>query len=118
MMDNPLQGDRGATASNTLANMTRRSTRTFERTSTISEMHEDVSTSAVLVAMKKKYATVKSMSKSSVIQTQPFSHSTSATPQITTAMILKGPEHSQGHSEHSSGPVFSKSTGLSPTRDE
>ena len=29
----------------------------------------------------------------------------------------EGPHHSRGHSEHSSGPVGSKSLGWSPTRD-
>ena len=65
----PLQGELGATASNTFANTTRRSTRTFECTSIISEMHDDVSTSAASVAMKKKYTAIKSMSKSLVTQT-------------------------------------------------
>ena len=80
MMDNLSKGELRATASNTLANTTRRLTRTSERTSTIFEMHDNVSTSAVLVAMKNKYATVKNTSKSLVIQTQLSSHSTSATP--------------------------------------
>ena len=99
---------------NKFANMTRRSTRTSERTTTISETRDDVLTSAVFLAMKKKYGTVKSTSKSSVIQTEPSSHSMSVTP---TAMIPKGPKHSQGHSRYSSGPVVSKSLGSSPTKD-
>ena len=49
-----------------------------ERTSTISETRDDVSMSAVSVAMKKKYTAVKSTSKSSVTQTQLSSRSTPA----------------------------------------
>ena len=76
--------------------MTRRSTRTSECTSIISKMHDDVSTNAILVTIKKKYATVKNTSKSSVIQTQLSSHSTSAMPQITTTTIPKGPSIHEG----------------------
>ena len=89
----------------------------FERTSTIFKTHDVILVGAVSLAMKKKYAGVKNTSKSSIIQTQPSSHSTSAMPQITMATILKGLEHSRGHSEHSSGPGVSKSLGSSPTRD-
>jgi len=49
--------------------MTRRLTRMSEHTSTISEIHHDISMSTISVIMKKKYVVVKSMSKSSVIQT-------------------------------------------------
>ena len=86
-----------------------------EHTSTISEMHDNVSTSTVFLVVKKKYATVKSTSKGLVIRTQSSSHST---PQITTATIPKGPQHSQGRSGHSSGLVVPKSFGSSPTKDE
>ena len=61
--------------STTFTNTTRKSTRTSEHTSTISEMRDDISTSIVFLAMKKKYTAIKSMSKSSVIRTQPSSHS-------------------------------------------
>ena len=94
MMDNLSRGEPGATALTTLANMTRKSTRTSEHTSTISETCDDISTSAISLAMKKKYAAVKNTSKSLVIRTQPSSHSMSATPQITVSTILKGLEHS------------------------
>ena len=114
MMDNLSRGEPGATALTTLANTTRKSTRTSEHTSTISKMRDIISKGAVSLAMKKKYAAVKNMSKSSVIWTQPSSHST---PQITTATIPKGSELSRGHFEHSSGPMVSKSLGSSPTRD-
>ena len=100
-----------ATASTTLTNTTRKLPKTSEHTSTIFETHDVISTGAVSLAMKKKYAAVKSTSKSSVIQTQPSSRSTSATPQIMTATIPKGLEHSRGHSEHFNGPVVSKSLG-------
>ena len=88
-----------------------------ECTSTISEMHDDVSTSTASVTMKKKYATAKSTSKSTVTQTQLLSRSTLAMLQITAPTTPKGPQHSRGHSEHSSVPVVSKSLGLSPTRE-
>ena len=63
----PLQGELGATASTTLANMTRKSTKTSELTSTISETRDVISTGTVSLAMKKKYAGVRSTSKSLVI---------------------------------------------------
>ena len=69
MMHNLSRGKIGATASTTLANTTRKSTRTSKHTLTISMTRDDVSMSAIFLAMKKKYATVKSMSKSSVIWT-------------------------------------------------
>ena len=69
MTGNPSTVELGATAMNITANTTRRSTRTSECTSTISEMHDDVSTNAALVAMKKKYATARSTSKSMVTRT-------------------------------------------------
>ena len=52
---------------------------TSECTSIISEMHDDVSTSAALVAMKKKYAIVKNTSKSTITWTQLSSRSTLTT---------------------------------------
>ena len=93
MMDNPSKGELGG-VSTTLANSTKKSTKMFERTSTISKMHDVISTGAVSLAMKRKYAGVKSTSKNSETQTQPSSHSTLATPHITMVMIPKGPEHS------------------------
>ena len=66
MMDHLSRGEPWATVSTTLANMTRKSTRTFEHTLTIFETRDDVLTSTVFLTMK-KYATVKSTSKSSVI---------------------------------------------------
>ena len=107
----------GGTASTTLANMTKKSTKMSERTSTISEMCDVISTGAVSLTMKRKYASIKSTSKNSETQTKPSSHSMLATLQITMLMIPKGPEHSCGHSEHSSGPAISKSLGLSPMKD-
>ena len=79
MTDNPSRGELGATALNTLANMTRKSTRTSKRTSTISEMRDNVSTNASSVTMKKNYATARSTSKSMVTRTQLSSRSTPAT---------------------------------------
>ena len=66
---NPSRAELGATTPNIPANTTRRSTRTFGCTSTISEMHNDVSTNVALVAMKMKYAAARSTSKSTVTQT-------------------------------------------------
>jgi len=80
MIDNPSREELGTTAPTTITKMTRKSTETFGCTSTISDTCDDVSTSAALAIMKKKYAAAKSMSKSSVIQTQPSSHSTPAIP--------------------------------------
>ena len=72
---NPSRAELGTTASNITTNTTRRSTRTFECTSTIYEMHDDVSMNAASAAMKKKYAAARSTSKSTVTQTQLLSHS-------------------------------------------
>ena len=80
--------------STSLNNTTRKPTRTFERKSIISETRNVILTSTISLTMKKKYAAIKNTSKSSVIWTQPSSHSTSTTPQITTVMIPKGPQHS------------------------
>ena len=112
----PLQGELGGTTSTTLANMTKKSTKMSECTSTISETRHIISTGAVSLAMKRKYVGVKKTSKSSVIRMQPSSHLTPAMLQNLTVMILKGPEHSREHSKHSSGPMVSKSPGSSPTR--
>ena len=94
IMDDPYRGELGEIVSTTLANMTKKSTKMSERTSTISEMHDVISTGAVSLAMKRKYAGVKNTSKSSIIQMQPSSHLTPAMLQIPMVMILKGPEHS------------------------
>ena len=64
------RGEPGATTSITIANMTKKSNRMFECTSTIFEMHDDVSMNSASVAMKKKYAAARSTSKSTVIRTQ------------------------------------------------
>ena len=76
---NPSRAELGATALNTTANTTRRSTRTSECTSTIFEMHDDVSTNTASVAIKKKYAAARSTSKSTVTRTQLSSRSMPAT---------------------------------------
>ena len=65
-----------------------------ECTSIIFEMHDDISTSAASIAMKKKYAAIKSTSKSLVTQTQLSSHSMPAMLQITAPTTPKGPQHS------------------------
>ena len=98
--------------------LTRRSTRTSECTSTISEMHNDVSTNATSVTMKMKYATARSTSKSTVTQTQLSSHSPTATLQTMAPTTPRAPKHLQGCSEHFSGPMVSKSLGSSPMKDE
>ena len=67
MMDNPSKGELGGTISTTLTKTTKKSTKMSERTSTISEMHDVISTGAVSLAMKRKYAGVKNTSKSSAI---------------------------------------------------
>jgi len=74
--------------------MIKKSTKMSKRTSTIFRIRDVILTGTVSLAMKRKYAGVKNMSKSSVIQTQPSSHSTPAMPQITTVTIPKGLEHS------------------------
>ena len=102
---------------NITANPTRRSTRMSECTSTISEMHDDVSTNAASVAMKKKYAAARSMSKSTLTRTQLSSRSMPTTLQTMAPTTPKGPRHSRGRFKHFNGPVVSKSLGLSPTRD-
>ena len=63
------RGEPGATTSITIANMTKKSNRMFECTSTIFEMHDDASMNAALVTMKTKYATARSTSKSTVTRT-------------------------------------------------
>ena len=78
MTGNPSRAELGATTMNITANMTRRLTRTFECTSTISEMHDDVSTNAISVAMRMKYAATRSTSKSMVTWTQLLSRLTLA----------------------------------------
>ena len=65
----PLQGELGGTVSTTLANMTKKSTKMSERTSTISGTRDIILTDAVSLTMKKKYTGLKNMSKSSIIQT-------------------------------------------------
>ena len=114
---NPSRVELGATALNITANPTRRLTRTSECTSTIFEMHDDVSTNAASVAMKTKYAATRSTSKSMVTRTQLLSRSPTATLQTTAPTTPRGPQHSQGRSKHFSGPVVSKSLGSSPTRE-
>ena len=114
---NPSRAELGATALNIIASMTRRSTKTSECTSTTSRMHDDVSTNAALVAMKKKYAAARSTSKSMVTQTQLLSHSPPATLQTMAPIIPKGPQHSRGRFEHFSGPMVLKSLGSSPTKE-
>ena len=115
MMDNPSGRELGGTVSTTLANTTKKSTKMSEHTSTISGMRDVISMGAVSLAMKRKYAGVKNMSKSLVIRMQPSSHLTPATLQILTVTIPKGSEHSREHFEHSSGPMVSKSPRSSPT---
>ena len=78
--------------------MTRRSTRTSECTSIISEMRGDVSTSATSVAMKKKYAAVKSTRNNTVTQTQLSSRSTPTTLQIMVPTTPKAPSYHEGTS--------------------
>ena len=117
MMDNSSRPELRGTISTTLANMTKKSTKMSERTSTIFETRDVILMGAVSLTMKRKYAGVKNTSKSSIIRMQPSSHLTLAMLQIPTVTIPKGPKHSREHSEHSSGPVVSKSLGLSPMRD-
>ena len=94
MMDDPSRGELGGTVLTTLANMTKKSTKMSEHTSTISGMRDIISTGAVSLVMKRKYTGVKNTSKSSVIWMQPSSHLTPAILPIMMVMILKGPEHS------------------------
>ena len=88
-----------------------------ECTSIISEMHNDVSTSVASVAMKKKYAAAKSMSKSTVTWTQLSSRSTPVTLWMMALPTPRGTQHSRGHSEHFSGPMVLKSLGSIPTKE-
>ena len=62
-----------------------------ECTSTIFEMHDDASTNAASVAMQMKYAAAKSMSKSTVTQTQLLSRSLTATLQTMAPTTPKAP---------------------------
>ena len=75
----PLQGELGGTASTTLANMAKKSTKMSGHTSTISRTSDVISMGTVSLAMKKKYAGVKSTNKNSAIRMLPSSHSMSAT---------------------------------------
>jgi len=68
-MDNLSRGELGATASTTLTNTTKRSNKTSERASTNSRTCDVKSTGTIFLAMKKKYAGVKSTSKSLEIWT-------------------------------------------------
>ena len=65
-----------------------------ERTSTIAGMRDVISTGAVSLGMKGKYAIIKNTSKNSVIQMRHSNHLMPVMPPILTVMILKGPEHS------------------------
>ena len=67
-MDNPSREELGGTVSTALANSTKKLTKMFEHTSTISEMRDVISTSSVSLGMRRKYAGVKNTSKSSVIR--------------------------------------------------
>ena len=80
--------------STTLANMTKKSIKMSEPTSTTSGMHDIISMGAISLSMRRKYAGVKNTSKNSVIRMQPSSHLTSAMLPIPTVTIPKGPEHS------------------------
>ena len=79
MTGNPYRAEPRETALNITVNLTRRLTRTSGCTSTISEMHDDVSTNAASVAMKTKYVAARSTSKSTATRTQPSSQSLVAT---------------------------------------
>ena len=111
------RGEPEATAPSIIASTTRRLNKMLECTSVTFGMHDGVSSNVASVAMKKKYAAVKSTSRSSVTRTQLSSCSTPAMLEITASTTPKGPRHSRGHSKHSSGPMVSKSLGLSPTRE-
>ena len=80
--------------STTLANTTKKSIKMSEHTSTTSGMHDIISTGAIYLGIKRKYAGVKNMCKNSVIRMQPSRYLTSAMLPIPTVTILKGPEHS------------------------
>ena len=58
--------------------MTKKWNKMSERTSIIFGTRDAISTGAVSLAMKRKYAGVKNTSKSSVIRMQPSSHLTPA----------------------------------------
>ena len=116
MIDNPSRGELRGTISTTLANTTKKSIKMSEHTSTTSGMHDVISMDAVSLGMRRKYAGVKNTSKNSVIRMQPSNHLMPAMLPIPTVTILKGPEHSREHSEHSSSPVVSKSSESSPMR--
>ena len=94
MMDNPSWGELGGTASTTLANTTKKSTKMSEYTSTTSGMHDVISMGTISLDMNSKYANVKNTSKSSVIRMQPSSHLTPEMLLIPMVTIPKGPKHS------------------------
>ena len=112
-----LRGEPGAITPNTIANMTRRLNKTLECTSATSGMHDGVSSNVTLVAIKTKYAAARSTSRSMATQTQPSSRSLMAMLQTTAPTTLRGPQLSQGRSEHFGGPVVSRSLGSSPTKE-
>ena len=55
-------------------NMTKKSIKMSEHTSTTSGMHDVISIGAISLGMRRKYAGIKNTSKSSVIRMQPSSH--------------------------------------------
>ena len=69
MMNNPSRGKLGGSTLGTLINTTKRSNKTSERTSTTSKTDDVKSMGAVFHSMKRKYAGIKSTSKSSRTQT-------------------------------------------------
>ena len=72
------RGELEATTPSIIASMTKRSNKTPECTSVTFGMHDGVSSNIASVAMKNKYATARSTSKSTVIRTQLWSRSPSA----------------------------------------
>ena len=68
----------------------------LECTSVTFGMHDGVSSNVASVAMKMKYAVARSMSKSTVIQTQLWSRSPPAMLQIPAPTTQKAPSFHQG----------------------
>ena len=111
------RGELEATTPSIIASMTKRSNRMPECSSVTSGMHDSVSINIASGAMKMKYDAAKSTSESTVIQTQLWSRSSLAILLISAPTTRKGPLRSPGRSERSSGPVVSKSLGLSPMKE-
>ena len=112
------RGEPRAITPNTIANMTKRSNRTLEGTSTTFGMHNGVSSNVALVATKTKCVAARITKRSMATRTQPSSLSPTTMPQTTVSTTLRGLRLSQGHSKCFDGPMVLRSLGSSPMKEE